>query len=123
MATIDGTKFSSAAGDSANKLTNAMILHPIACGLAFLAFLASLGAGVFGSIIAAMIAGVAWIITLVVMAIDFSLFGVRHSFQLFCGRGIQLIHRASRSSRTTSTGTVPAPAHPTLLACGPFWRR
>ena len=57
-------------------LTRAMILHPIACGLAFIAFLTSLGAGVIGSILGAMIAAVAWLVTLIVMAIDFTLFGV-----------------------------------------------
>ncbi len=77
MATIDGTKFNRASAGSADGLTNAMILHPIACGLAFIAFLLALGAGVFGSVLSAMVAGLAWIITLIVMAIDFSLFGVR----------------------------------------------
>ncbi len=57
-------------------LTDAMILHPIACAIAFLAFLLSLGAGVIGSILGALVAFVAWVLTVVVMAIDFSLFGV-----------------------------------------------
>jgi len=53
-----------------------MVLHPIACALAFIAFLASCGAGVIGSLIGASIAALAWILTLVVMVIDFSIFGV-----------------------------------------------
>ena len=53
-----------------------MILHPIACFLAFVAFLVSCGAGVLGSLMGALIAAIAWILTLVVMAIDFSIFGV-----------------------------------------------
>ena len=55
-----------------------MILHPIVCGLAFLAFAFSCGAGVVGSLLGAMVAALAWVLTLVVMAVDFSLFGVRN---------------------------------------------
>lgn len=77
MRQIDGTGFSEAASASADGLTYAMILHPIACALAFIAFCLSVGAGVIGSALGALVAGVAWILTLVVMAIDFTLFGVR----------------------------------------------
>ncbi|MCJ1369031.1 hypothetical protein MMC20_000238 [Loxospora ochrophaea] len=76
MADIDGTGFGLVSSDSADGLTRAMILHPIACGIAFIAFLVSCGAGVFGSLLGAVIALIAWILTLVVMAIDFSLFGI-----------------------------------------------
>ncbi|MCJ1227929.1 hypothetical protein MMC12_004588 [Toensbergia leucococca] len=76
MAQIDGTHFGRASSDSADSLTDAMILHPIACGVAFIAFLLSLGAGVVGSLLGALVAALAWILTLVVMAIDFSLFGI-----------------------------------------------
>lgn len=76
MSQIDGTGFSRAASASADGLTHAMILHPIACGVAFIAFLLSVGAGVVGSLLGALVAGLAWILTLVVMAIDFTLFGV-----------------------------------------------
>ena len=55
-----------------------MILHPIACGVAFVAFALSCGAGVVGSLLGAMVAALAWVLTLVVMAVDFSLFGVRN---------------------------------------------
>jgi len=74
--TISGTKFSTAAQATVDGLTRAMILHPIASALAFIAFLASCGAGVIGSLIGAFIAALAWILTLVVMVIDFSIFGV-----------------------------------------------
>jgi len=74
--TRSGTKFSTAAQATVDGLTRAMILHPIACALAFIAFLASCGAGVIGSLVGASIAGLAWILTLVVMVIDFSIFGV-----------------------------------------------
>ncbi|MCJ1364258.1 hypothetical protein MMC16_003367 [Acarospora aff. strigata] len=76
MAAIDGSRFDRAASGNADRLTNLMILHPIACGLAFLAFQLALGAGVFVSTLSALIAGLAWIVTLVVMAIDFALFGI-----------------------------------------------
>lgn len=75
MAEIDHTTFSKASSDSADALTYAFILHPIACGLAFIAGLAALG-GVIGGLISTFIAAVAWIITLVVMAIDFAAFGI-----------------------------------------------
>lgn len=77
MRQIDGTGFSEAASASADGLTYAMILHPIACALAFIAFCLSISAGVVGSLLGAAVAGLAWILTLVVMAIDFTLFGVR----------------------------------------------
>ncbi|KAK5019808.1 hypothetical protein BJ546DRAFT_598506 [Cryomyces antarcticus] len=76
MAEIDHQPTSSVAHATAAGLTRAMILHPIACGLAFLAFFLSLGAGVIGSLTGALVAFVAWVLTLAVMAIDFSLFGV-----------------------------------------------
>ena len=66
-----GTGFSEASADTANGLTNVMVLHPIACGVAFLAFLISMGAGVIGSLVGFVVAAIAWIITLVVMATDF----------------------------------------------------
>jgi len=76
MSAIDGTGFNRASSDTADGLTNAMILHPIACGLAFIAFLLSLGAGVIGSLLGFGVGCLAWIVTLVVMAIDFALFGI-----------------------------------------------
>lgn len=79
MSQIDGSSFSVAGTDTADALTNAFILHPIACGLAFIAGLVAFG-GIFGSLIGSMIAIVAWLITVVVMAIDFASFGVRLVF-------------------------------------------
>lgn len=75
MEEIDHTTFSRASSDSADALTNALVLHPVACGLAFIAGICALG-GVMGGLIGTMIAAVAWIITLVVMAIDFAAFGI-----------------------------------------------
>jgi len=76
MAEIEGTGFSQSASASADGLTYVMILHPIACGIAFIAFLLSLGAGVVGSLLGALVAGLAFILTLIVMATDFACFGV-----------------------------------------------
>lgn len=53
-----------------------MVLHPIACSLSFLAFQLSLGAGVVGSLAGASIAFVAWILTIIAMAVDFTIFGI-----------------------------------------------
>ena len=75
MAEIDHTSFSRAGTDSADALTNAFILHPIACGLAFIAAVVA-SCGFVGSLVGSIIAVLAWIITLVVMAIDFAAFGV-----------------------------------------------
>lgn len=76
MSQIDGTGFSRAAAASADGLTRVMILHPIACVVAFIAFLLALGAGIVGSVLGAVVAAIAWLITLVAMAVDFTLFGV-----------------------------------------------
>ena len=78
ISAIDGTPFSKAASDTVDGLTRVMVLHPIACAVAFIAFALSCGAGVVGSLLGAMVAALAWVLTLVVMAVDFSLFGVRH---------------------------------------------
>lgn len=53
-----------------------MILHPIACGMAFLSFLIAAGAGVLGSVLAAVVAALTFIVALVAMACDFALFGI-----------------------------------------------
>jgi len=76
MSGIDQTQFTKAATDTSKALTRVMILHPIACGVAFIAFLLALGSGVCGAIFASMAAAIAWLITLVVMVTDFVLFGI-----------------------------------------------
>lgn len=78
MANIDQTDFTRIAGGTSDGLTNVMVLHPIECGLAFIAFLMSLGSGILGSFAGAMVALVAWVLTLISLAIDFTLFGVIH---------------------------------------------
>lgn len=76
MAEIDKTTFNTASENTTKALTRVMILHPVACGLAFIAFLLALGAGVCGAIFAAMVSAVTWLITVVVMSCDFALFGI-----------------------------------------------
>ncbi|KAK3327752.1 actin cortical patch SUR7/pH-response regulator pali [Cercophora scortea] len=70
---------SSAAEDTVRGLTKAMILHPIACGLNFIAFLLALGAGVVGSFLASAVALLAFLVTLVIMIIDFVMFAIVRS--------------------------------------------
>ena len=99
-----------------------MILHPIACAVAFIAFALSCGAGVVGSLLGALVALLAWVLTLVVMAIDFSLFGVSRLFPFPCGAallevGSDMLHRLSKiTSTTTISHTLTTPQ-----ACGQFW--
>jgi hypothetical protein len=76
MAEIDGTSFNTAQKNTSKALTRVMILHPVACGLAFIAFLMALGAGFCGAIFAAMTALCAWLVTVVVLACDFTVFGI-----------------------------------------------
>jgi amino acid transporter len=68
--------FSEIAAGTSDSLTRVMVLHPIVCGITFIAFLVSIGAGVIGSLAGAFVAFVAWVLTLVVLATDFSLFGI-----------------------------------------------
>ena len=76
MASTEGTSFSEAAAATANGLTDVMVLHPIACGIAFIAFLTSMGAGFIGSLVGAIVGFLAWIITLVVLITDAISFSV-----------------------------------------------
>jgi uncharacterized membrane protein len=76
MAQADGTDFGTGAEDSSKALTRVMILHPVACALAFIAFLLALGSGVCGALLASAVSALTWLITLVVMATDFVLFGI-----------------------------------------------
>ncbi|KAK5114126.1 hypothetical protein LTR62_002696 [Meristemomyces frigidus] len=78
MAQIDGTQFTEAAAGTADSLTRVMVLHPVSCGLAFVAFLCSLGAGVIGSLIGALAALAAWVLVIVSLAVDFTIFGLVH---------------------------------------------
>ena len=76
MAKIDHTSFSRVAAGTSDGLTRVMVLHPVACGLAFIAFLLALGSGIIGSLAGALVAFIAWALTLVALAVDFSSLGI-----------------------------------------------
>jgi len=67
--------FSAISNGTNDDLTQAMVLHPIACGLAFIAFLLAIGAGFCGSLLASLVGLLAWLLALIAMAIDFQYFG------------------------------------------------
>lgn len=74
-----GLNYYSTAAGTARALTRVMILHPIAAGLAFMAFVLSLGAGTIGSLLASLAALVAFLATLVPLVTDFVMFGIIRS--------------------------------------------
>jgi len=76
MIQVEGTKFSTAARNTVDGLAKVMVLHPICCGLAFIAFLLNLGAGIVGGLFATAVALITWILTLVVLVTDFVSFGI-----------------------------------------------
>jgi hypothetical protein len=76
MNAIENTQFSTSAIDATNDLTKVMVLHPVAAGLAFIAFLLALGAGVVGSLFAALVSVLTFLVTAVVLICDFVLFNV-----------------------------------------------
>ena len=53
-----------------------MVLHPIATAILFIAFVLSLGAGIFGSLFAALVSALGFVTTVVVLICDFVLFHV-----------------------------------------------
>jgi uncharacterized membrane protein len=53
-----------------------MILHPIAAGIAFIAFIMALGAGVMGSFLASLVSALAFAVTLVALICDFVSFAL-----------------------------------------------
>jgi len=76
MNQVDNTQFSDYATRTTRSLTKAMVLHPIATGLNFIAFALALGAGVVGSLLASLVAALAFLVTLVILIIDFVLFSI-----------------------------------------------
>ncbi|KAL7942169.1 actin cortical patch SUR7/pH-response regulator pali [Trichoderma barbatum] len=62
--------------DAARVLTRVMILHPIAAGLTFLAFLLCLGTSILGSLVASIFSALAFIATVIAMACDFAGFQI-----------------------------------------------
>lgn len=76
MEQIDGVSYPSASTDTADRLAHAMILHPIACGFAFIAFFFALITGKTSSMISILVAAFAWLLTLIVLITDFVSFGI-----------------------------------------------
>ncbi|KAM0251695.1 hypothetical protein ACHAQJ_008065 [Trichoderma viride] len=68
--------FSKSDRDGAKVLTRVLILHPIAAGLTFLAFLLCLGTSFLGSFVASLFSALAFVATLIAMACDFAAFGI-----------------------------------------------
>ena len=76
LSTIEGTQYEDISSGTSDGLTRVMVLHPIACGVAFIAFLLSIGGGIVGSLAGALTAAFALLLTLIVLATDFTLFGI-----------------------------------------------
>ena len=53
-----------------------MVLHPVIVGLSFISFLLAIGAGFIGGIFAALVAMLAFIVSVVVLATDVTMFSV-----------------------------------------------
>jgi len=80
MRSIDGaTEYSDYAEDTTRALTKVMILHPIAAGINFIAFVLALSAGTIGSLLASLVALLAFLVTAVACIIDFVLFSIVRS--------------------------------------------
>jgi len=76
MAQAESTDFSDASSNTADGLTRAMILHPVACVIAFIAFLLAILPGVVGSLAGSITAFIAFVLSLVAMAVDFTWCGI-----------------------------------------------
>jgi small-conductance mechanosensitive channel len=76
MNQANGTPFSGYAASTTHTLTSVMILHPIATALCFIAFLMALGSGMIGSLLAALVSTVAFLVTVVALIVDFVLFSI-----------------------------------------------
>jgi hypothetical protein len=70
---LGGVNYDNSNADRASK---ALILHPIACGIAFIAQIIALGSKQFGFLFASLIVFLAFLVSLAAMALDFALFGV-----------------------------------------------
>lgn len=76
MTDVEQTSYSDYSRKVTHGLTKVMILHPIAAGIAFLAFLMALGSGFFGSLLAAFTSLVTFVVTVVALICDFVLFAL-----------------------------------------------
>ncbi|KAJ2901239.1 hypothetical protein MKZ38_002103 [Zalerion maritima] len=72
----DETDFSVYADRTTKILSRVMVLHPVATGMAFIAFLLALGSGIVGSLLASLLSCLTFLTTLCVLICDFVLFGM-----------------------------------------------
>ncbi|KAL6878765.1 pali domain-containing protein [Trichoderma novae-zelandiae] len=72
LSQVSSLSFSKSDRDGFRILTKVMILHPIAAGLTFLAFLLCLGTSFVGSFIASLFSALAFVATVIAMACDFA---------------------------------------------------
>ncbi|KOS20088.1 pH-response regulator protein palI/prr-5 [Escovopsis weberi] len=68
--------FSSADRDSTRILTHVFVLHPVAAGLAFLAFLLSLATNLVTSLASAVLAFLAFVATIIALGSEFAAFAI-----------------------------------------------
>ncbi|KAI1344915.1 pali-domain-containing protein [Xylariaceae sp. FL0016] len=95
--------------DTSKGLTNVMVLHPVATGLAFISFAMALGAGLVGSFLASLGALITFIVTLVALVCDFVSFSiVMHE--------VNSANSGSRASWGTASWTTLVSAICSLLA-------
>ncbi|PHH73805.1 hypothetical protein CDD82_5260 [Ophiocordyceps australis] len=108
MSRIDGSTFSRSAERSAKVLTRVMVLHPIATFLCLVALLLCIAAGMVGSFLAAIFAGLAFLTTIIAMICDFVLFSIiKHDVNK---------HGRSRASWSSGIWLMLVSAICTLLA-------
>jgi hypothetical protein len=97
---------SDSAATTANALTKVMVLHPVACGMSFIAFLMALGAGIVGSFLASLVALATFLVTLVVLITDFVGFSVLKS----------AVNNAAADNNVNVTAEFGAAAWTTLVS-------
>lgn len=68
--------YTNAEESTTRALTHVMVLHPIAVGLTFISFLLAIGSGFIGAIFAASLSTLSFIVSVIVLATDFTLFSI-----------------------------------------------
>lgn len=80
VANMNNTRFSNGTATTVHNLSRALILHPIAAAVSFLAFLTALASHRIGFLFSSLIAGVATLITLIALILDLVNFSVSNRF-------------------------------------------
>ena len=76
LARGEPTSYNAAQSASVRTLSHVMVLHPIAVALSFIAFLLAIGSGFIGAIFAASVSLLAFLVTVVVLATDITMFSL-----------------------------------------------